>query len=88
MSEETLILKTKVFFSEEIGGNPIEYLATVVSSQNKVGRFDVLPQHINFITLIFDDITIRTSDEEEIKYQFKKGVLEVDKNTVNVFLGV
>lgn len=88
MNQEMSLLKIKVFFSAAIGENPIECPATVVSSKNEVGKFDILPQHINFITLIFDSIVIRTPEKKEIKYQFQKGVLEVNKNIVNVFLGI
>jgi len=58
-----------------------------ISSTNPVGKFDVLPLHANFITLIFNELEIITEKEEKINYQFKKGVLEVRKNKVNVFLG-
>ncbi len=62
--------------------------ARVISSQNKIGRFDVLPRHTNFITLIFKDISVITPEAKKITYQFKRGVLEVTKNKVNVFLGI
>jgi F0F1-type ATP synthase epsilon subunit len=58
-----------------------------ISSENPVGKFDVLPLHANFITLIFNELEIVTEKGEKINYQFKKGVLEVKKNKVNVFLG-
>jgi F0F1-type ATP synthase epsilon subunit len=61
--------------------------AKSISSQNPLGKFDVLPKHANFITLIFNELTIITDKGEKIFYQFKKGVLEVTENKVNVFLG-
>ena len=62
--------------------------ATAVSSQNKLGEFDILPKHTNFITLIFNNLSILTPDKKKTTYQFKRGVLEVAKNKVNIFLGL
>jgi len=62
--------------------------AEVISSQNQLGEFDILPKHTNFITLIFNNIIIITPDKKKLTYQFKRGVLDVTKNKVNVFLGL
>jgi F0F1-type ATP synthase epsilon subunit len=62
--------------------------AEAVSSKNRLGKFDILPFHTNFITLIFGSLTVHTPDKKEIKYKFKRGVLEVSENKVNVFLGL
>lgn len=61
--------------------------AKSISSENPLGKFDILPRHANFITLIFNELTIITEKEEKISYKFKKGVLEVTENRVNIFLG-
>jgi len=62
--------------------------AEAVSSQNKLGKFDILPKHTNFISLIFNNLSILTPDKKKVTYQFKRGVLEVTKNKVNIFLGL
>jgi F0F1-type ATP synthase epsilon subunit len=62
--------------------------AAAVSSENKIGRFDILPEHTNFISLIFNKLTIHTLDKKKIDYLFKRGVLEVSENQVRVFLGI
>ena len=63
--------------------------AVAVSSENKMGEFDILSEHTNFITLIFNKLTIHTIDKKkEIEYTFKRGVLEVSENLVKVFLGI
>lgn len=82
------ILEVRLFLSPLARGRPFKGEAEAVSSQNQLGKFDILPQHTNFITLIFDNLTIHTPDKEKISYKFKRGVLEVSDNKVNIFLGV
>ena len=62
--------------------------AETVSSENDLGCFDILPDHANFITFIFNNLSIITPDKKKLTYQFKRGVLEVSKNKVNIFLGL
>jgi len=61
--------------------------AEAISSQNRLGKFDILPKHANFITLIYDNLIILTPEKKKISYQFKRGVLEVSEDKVNIFLG-
>jgi len=61
--------------------------AKSVSSENKLGKFDVLPEHANFVSLIFNEVTIITEKGEKINYKFKRGVLKVSENKVRIFLG-
>lgn len=62
--------------------------AEAVSSQNKLGNFDILPHHSNFITLIFKTLTILTPKKTKINYQFERGVLMVRNDEVKIFLGL
>ncbi len=87
MNKKTL-LEVKVFCSPVIGEESFRGVAEAVSSQNKLGKFDILPEHTNFITLIVDDLTIYAPDKKKITYQFERGVLEISENKVNVFLGL
>lgn len=82
------LLEVKVFCSPIIEEEPFQGRAEVVSSQNKLGNFDILPEHTNFITLIFKNLTIQSEDKKNFGYQFEKGVLEVSENKVNIFLGL
>lgn len=88
MNRKKKLLEVKVFCSPVIEKEPFAGEAEAVSSQNKLGKFDILPEHTNFITLIFGNLTIHTSDKKKAAYQFEKGVLEVSENKVNVFLGL
>ena len=80
---EVILLCSPAMKKEGFEGKAIS-----VSSQNQLGDFDILPQHTNFITLIYNYLTIVTPKKEIIKYNFKRGVLRVRKNKVEVFLGL
>jgi len=81
-------LEVKIFWLPIVKEIFFEGKAESISSQNKLGRFDILPNHANFISLIFDSLSLVTADKKRIVYQFKNGVLEVSDNKVNVFLGL
>lgn len=80
-------LEVKVLCAPAIGGEPFNERAKAVSSQNLVGKFDILPDHTNFITLILKTLTIYTFNKK-IDFKFERGVLEVSENKVNIFLGL
>lgn len=82
------LLKVELFCSPTIKKEGFQGEALSVSSQNQLGDFDVLPYHTNFITLIYNYLVIITPKKERIKYEFKRGVLRVRKNKVEIFLGV
>ncbi|OGY23255.1 MAG: hypothetical protein A2172_02690 [Candidatus Woykebacteria bacterium RBG_13_40_15] len=82
-------LNVSVFWSPTIAQSGFSGEAAAVSSENKMGKFDILPEHTNFITLISNKLTIHTIDKKKkIEYSFKRGVLEVSENLVKVFLGI
>lgn len=88
MAKEEKILWVKVFFPAFFKRENFSTKALSVSSENRLGKFDILPQHINFITLIFNKVIIQTSEKEKIEFSFKRGVLIVKENEVKIFLGV
>ena len=59
-----------------------------LSSINESGKFDVLPKHANFISLIKNHLIIReqTGDERQIKVE--QGILRVFQGRANVYLGI
>lgn len=85
MNEE--YLDTKIFWIPVTKEVFFQGRVKSISSENRLGKFDVLPQHANFISLIFNELIIITEKNEKISYKFKKGVLEVSENKVNIFLG-
>jgi F0F1-type ATP synthase epsilon subunit len=88
MKSKKEVLGVKVFWLPIVAEIFYQGEAMAVSSQNKLGKFDILPQHTNFITLIFENIIILTPDKKKINYQFERGVLEVSGDEVTVFLGL
>lgn len=77
-----------VFWSPLVGKVGYRGVAAAITSKNKVGKFDILPEHTNFITLIFNKLVIHTKEQKKIEYEFKRGVLEVSDNLVKIFLGI
>jgi F0F1-type ATP synthase epsilon subunit len=87
MKKEPL-LKVKIFWLPIIKEVFLEDKVLSISAKNKLGNFDVLPNHANFITIILDNLSIVTKDKKRISYKFKRGLLEVNNDQVKIFLGL
>jgi F0F1-type ATP synthase epsilon subunit len=59
-----------------------------ITSSNLKGRFDVLPQHANFISIIKDYVTVHKVDGTESQLKISRGVLKVNGNSAAIYLGV
>jgi len=81
-------LEVEIFYSPSQKKKGFQGKALSVSSKNKLGKFDILPYHANFITLIFGFLTVQTLNNKKIEFRFKRGVLEVYENNVKAFLEV
>ncbi|OGY25898.1 MAG: hypothetical protein A2Z24_02340 [Candidatus Woykebacteria bacterium RBG_16_44_10] len=77
-----------VFWPPFVGKIGYRGPVAAVSSVNKIGKFDVLPEHTNFISLVQKKLTLHLLDKKEIDYEFSRGVIEVSDNLVKVFLGI
>ena len=74
-----------------VASNNVAYYvgrAKAVSSTNKIGPFDILPQHENFISLIYDKVIVVDERGEEHDFVCQSGLLEVSENRVRVFIGI
>lgn len=60
--------------------------AEYVSSYNDKGKFDILPQHANFISLIKNYILVKKTNGEIEKIDIKTGVLKNINNDVVIYL--
>jgi len=61
---------------------------TAISSYNKIGLFDVLAKHANFVSMIKDRLILRKTDGKRLDISLETGVIMVQENNVQVFLGV
>ena len=62
--------------------------ATAVASNNDAGRFDVLPQHANFISMIKDYIVVYKEASEPLTIEITRGVMRVYENNLHIYLTV
>lgn len=61
-------------------------IAKSVTTTNSKGVFDILGVHENFITIIKDKVIVR-SEAETKEFPFIQGILKVEENVVNIFIG-
>lgn len=60
--------------------------ALSVSSINSIGKFDILPEHANFITLVANSpIIIKTGDGKNLTYTFPLAIIHTSNNEVRIF---
>lgn len=83
MNDELLKLyirnRDEVIYSGEVSS---------ITSVNDKGRFDVLPQHANFISLIRDYVIIRETDGKKREIKLDNAIIRVEKDEVEIFLGI
>ena len=59
-----------------------------LSSGNKIGKFDVLLNHANFISIVNQTLVIKGVNGESRQLQIDNGILKVRENRVEVYIGV
>lgn len=62
--------------------------AMAVSSVNDHGPFDVLGQHINFISIIKEYIKILKTDNTTQEYKLRTGLMKVNGNKIEIYVGI
>lgn len=81
--KETLYIRVhspeKVFFEGE---------AKAVTSVNEKGRFDILPFHANFITIVREVLTIHSHNGQSQEIKIDSGIIRASENKLNIFLGI
>ncbi len=78
-------LKVKIRSRNKVYFDGIAYSVT---SKNEMGEFDILPQHANFVTLITEYIIVNKGLEDEVDIGLGKGVLNVETDRVDGYVGV
>lgn len=59
-----------------------------LSSFNQRGRFDVLPEHTNFLSIIENQVILHKLDGTHQTIKIDRGILRVYRDSVEIFLGV
>ena len=60
--------------------------ALSVSSKNTQGKFDILPEHANFITVVENyPITIRVQNQKPAVFKFPVAIISTHENKVNIY---
>jgi len=59
-----------------------------LSSFNEVGRFDVLPMHANFISMINKNLSIFKDNKIIKELPIEQAILKVKKDVVHIFVGI
>lgn len=63
--------------------------STSVTALNRVGPFDVLPGHHNFISLLEPGgVTVRQPNQPDFKMDVARGIIHVKADEVKIFLDV
>lgn len=57
-----------------------------VSAHNTEGKFDILANHANFISIIDTDITVQLENGETKSWPIENGVIRCLNQTVNAYL--
>ncbi len=59
-----------------------------VTSTNDKGRFDILPKHANFISLVKDFLEYVDSSDKRVTIKFRDAVLRAGEDKVDVYMGI
>lgn len=63
--------------------------ALSVSSKNSAGKFDILPQHANFITLVENQpLTVIKDNKEKLSINIQTGLIYVTSNKVHIYTDI
>jgi F0F1-type ATP synthase epsilon subunit len=86
-SSKTL-LAGKILYAVVRTKDQVVYQGNVeaVTSYNEKGTFDVLPQHINFISLIKDRLVLHERVNQNKDINMSRGILKVFENKVFVYI--
>ena len=58
------------------------------SSFNEKGRFDVLPMHENFISVVRNKIIIHNLNSGKVEIEINSGIVKVYNNSLEILLGI
>ena len=59
-----------------------------LTSNNEMGKFDILPMHSNFISIVKDYIILHERQGSQKQFKLHRGVLRLVDNQITIFLGL
>ena len=62
--------------------------AKSVSSTNEKGKFDILFNPANFISIVKKNIIIHIDNDQKKEFDIDRGIVRFYKNHVSIFLGI
>jgi len=87
--DQDLISKKVLFVQVKSPENIVfEGEADAITSVNERGRFDVLPFHANFISIIKDVLVVREKGGKMNEIKIDGGVIKANENKIFIFLGI
>ena len=64
-------------------------VAYSISSVNSTGKFDILPGHANFLTVIENSpIILQQKDGSKQKFSYPVAILSVTNNQINIYTNI
>jgi F0F1-type ATP synthase epsilon subunit len=83
MQDQNITFKLKVITPKQ---TLFQGEAVSLSSVNSQGKFDILAQHANFITLIEDKpIDVELPDKKKLQFKFSRAIIYNYQNSVSIF---
>lgn len=79
-------LTVSVVWHHFAGKKNFDATVKAVSTQNKLGKLDILPGHANFIGVIFDNLVFLDEGNNSTTIAFDRGIVEVRANIVRFYL--
>lgn len=59
-----------------------------VTSVNKVGTFDILESHANFISLIQEKLVVREEGGGKKEFPVESGLVKISRDKIEIYLGI
>lgn len=79
-------LTVSVVWHHFAGKKNFDVKVKAVSTQNKLGKLDILPGHANFISVIFNNLVFLDEGNKPTTIAFDRGIVEVRENLVRFYL--
>jgi F0F1-type ATP synthase epsilon subunit len=83
VAEQILMLKVL-----DKSGVVLDTQAQSISTMNGRGRFDILPGHTNFISLIQNNVSYLDKEGKVNEFKISQSLLKVVENKVEIFLSI